>query len=33
MLDEDDQFYKELPFTLTADQAKPNFVIFGTGLQ
>jgi len=33
MLDDDDQFYKALPFTLSAEQAKPNFVILGTGLQ
>lgn len=33
MLDEDDSFYKTLPFTLPVEQSNPNFVIFGTGLQ
>lgn len=33
MLDQEDSFYKELPFTISPEQAKPNFVILGTGLQ
>lgn len=30
---EHDDFYEKLPYTLEEDQTKPEYVIFGTGLQ
>lgn len=33
MFAEDDKFYQELPYTLPEEQAKPPYVILGTGLQ
>jgi hypothetical protein len=30
---EHDDFYDKLPFTLTEEQTRPEYVIFGTGLQ
>jgi hypothetical protein len=30
---EQDDFYQKLPYTLPEEQVKPDYVIFGTGLQ
>lgn len=32
-MSDEEEFYKTLPFTISPDQANPDFVILGTGLQ
>ena len=32
-MSDEEEFYKTLPFTISPDQASPEYVILGTGLQ